>query len=423
MPNLADYLSKNGPLPWRQTLSEFSRVLDSEAGKNLSLPLSTSSFSIDPETKSISINEEAYPRDYKFESPEACLERPCDERSFIYSFGCVLYACLLGSPPFKETKVERLKEMQICETPLPLSIRSIKNDFPPELAELIDKALQKDPQLRFEDRTSLVSAMNDIASNAVEIESESKPAQKPVLKVLAVMAALPVLSFGLSHNFFTQKLIADSHPSKKQPYHLSIESGDYRSQMEFEGNKLEPEKGQKPIQILNLLTRKIMFATTKRKSFKEALEEAVRRKLDLKGADLSNQDLSGVNLHGARLSKSFFSKCNLKNANLYACFLDGAIFDECNMENCMLQDVQADQTDFSKSNLSSSKMMNGFFLRANFQYCNLSKCDFTNAKLNQAKVDFADFTDAVLNNVSRSFPTWESAKVTKEQLDKTIVVK
>lgn len=422
MQTITEYLLKNGPISWAECLSAFSLLLDSEAGKSLELPVNTNSFLIEETSKNISVNPQRASADFAFESPEAALDRPCDERSFVYSMGCVLYACLSGSAPFKETKVDRLKELQISEMPLPLYMRSLKNDFPLELTNLVEKSIAKNPQQRFQDRASLVQAMKEISSE-IKPQTTAVAEKKSVTGILVAMAALPILSFGLSHNFFTQKLIADSHPTARQPYHLSIESSDYRAQMEFGENKLEPAKGEKPIQILNFLTKKIMFATTKRKNFKEALEEAVRRQLDLKGADLSNQDLTGANLHGARFSKAFFTKSKLKNANLYSCFIDGAIFNDCEMENCMLQEVHADQTEFTRSKLSGSTLVNGFFLQANFENCDLSKCNLTNAKLNQANLTKADLTDAVLDGVSRSPQTWESAKVTKAQLDKTDLIK
>jgi serine/threonine protein kinase len=384
----------------------------------LALPLNLASFQIDESTNEISLWQSPSENDFAYQSPEFCLERPTDERSVVYSLGCVLYACMTGAPPFVDKSDVRLSELQVSEEPRPVSKRILNESLPEELDALIDKAMRKNPKKRFADSKTLGLELEKLQSNSILY----KPNKQSVSKFLALCALAPIISFSLSHNSYTQKLIADSHPQARHPYHLSLDSSDYRLQMEFDDNKIEPDKSKKQIQIINLMTKKIMFATTKRKTFKEAVEEAVRRQLDLKGADFSGQDLSGANLHGAKFAKAFFIDSKLNNVNFYSCFLDGADFRDATMNNCMLGDVHAVQANFAGANLSGSQMLNSFFLQSNFMDANLSRCDLTNSKLNQAKMVRADLTGAVTKNASRSAEFWDGAKVTEAQLEDMIMV-
>lgn len=421
MQNLKTYIDSNGPMPWATCAKAFAQLLTKEPNQEsekLALPLNLASFQIDESTNEISLWQSPSENDFAYQSPEFCLERPTDERSVVYSLGCVLYACMTGAPPFVDKSVVRLSELQVSEEPRPVSKRILNESLPEELDALIDKAMRKNPKKRFADSKTLGLELEKLQSNSILY----KPNKQSVSKFLALCALAPIISFSLSHNSYTQKLIADSHPQARHPYHLSLDSSDYRLQMEFDDNKIEPDKSKKQIQIINLMTKKIMFATTKRKTFKEAVEEAVRRQLDLKGADFSGQDLSGANLHGAKFAKAFFIGSKLNNVNFYSCFLDGADFRDATMNNCMLGDVHAVQANFAGANLSGSQMLNSFFLQSNFMDANLSRCDLTNSKLNQVKMVRADLTGAVTKSASRNAEFWDGAKVTEAQLKDMIMV-
>ncbi len=421
MQNLKTFIDSNGPMPWATCAKAFAQLLAREPNQEsekLALPLNLYSFQIDESTNEISLWQSPSENDFAYQSPEFCLERPTDERSVVYSLGCVLYACMTGAPPFVDKSGVRLSELQVSEEPRPVSKRILNESLPVELDALIDKAMRKNPKKRFADSKTLGLELEKLQGNPILY----KPNKQSVSKFLALFALAPVISFSLSHNSYTQKLIADSHPQARHPYHLSIDSSDYRLQMEFDDNKIEPDKSKKQIQIINLMTKKIMFATTKRKNFKEAVEEAVRRQLDLKGADFSGQDLSGANLHGAKFAKAFFIGSKLNNVNFYSCFLDGADFRDATMNNCMLGDVHAVQANFSGANLSGSQMQNSFFLQSNFMDANLSRCDLTNAKLNQAKMVRADLTGAITKGANRNVEFWDGAKVTDAQLKDTITL-
>lgn len=70
------------------------------------------------------------------------------------------------------------------------------------------------------------------------------------------------------------------------------------------------------ILITNKYTKEIIFRSTKAKTTKESVKEAILSKTNLSGTDLSGANLLGSNLSGADLS----------GANLLFCKMDKKVF-------------------------------------------------------------------------------------------------
>ncbi len=83
-------------------------------------------------------------------SPEQCSGSVVDKRSDIYSFACVLYEALTGGPPFVgKTAIETISQ-HLSTKPLKLKEASLGHDFPPGWQEVISKALEKEPNNRYQ---------------------------------------------------------------------------------------------------------------------------------------------------------------------------------------------------------------------------------------------------------------------------------
>ncbi len=81
-------------------------------------------------------------------SPEQFQSQPLDRRTDIFSTGVVLYQLLSGTLPFQSSGGEAAVMYRIIhEDPAPLS--SYLQDYPPELDEIIRKALAKNRDLRY----------------------------------------------------------------------------------------------------------------------------------------------------------------------------------------------------------------------------------------------------------------------------------
>lgn len=80
-------------------------------------------------------------------SPEQCLGRELDQRSDIYSLGCLMYEALVGQPPIKGTNSMATLQKQIAEPPASFEQQEIA-DVPPQLVSIVMQTLEKSPEKR-----------------------------------------------------------------------------------------------------------------------------------------------------------------------------------------------------------------------------------------------------------------------------------
>jgi len=85
-----------------------------------------------------------------FTAPEVFQDR-ADERSDVFSLGCVLYTCLAGAPPFAADGDARAGRY--------IPIRRARTDIRPTLAAVVERALAPDPAARFPTARALRTAL------------------------------------------------------------------------------------------------------------------------------------------------------------------------------------------------------------------------------------------------------------------------
>lgn len=91
-------------------------------------------------------------------SPEQAEGQPVDGRTDVYALGSVLYEMLVGRPPFEGETVRAVLAKQLVGT-IP-SIEATRKDLPGHFEATIQRALQKDPEDRFDTVADLAAALS-----------------------------------------------------------------------------------------------------------------------------------------------------------------------------------------------------------------------------------------------------------------------
>jgi serine/threonine protein kinase len=137
-------------------------------------------------------------------SPEQTAGKELDQRSDIYSVGCVLFEALTGAPPFVGKNAIETLIMHTSSLPPTLKQGSLGKVFPEALQAVVDTALAKNPQDRFQDITSfkvaLIQAMEQPKTPASATVEEKKRSRVNKLAVF-VTCLIAVLT---SAWFFTK---------------------------------------------------------------------------------------------------------------------------------------------------------------------------------------------------------------------------
>jgi len=97
-------------------------------------------------------------------SPEQAMGRPVDQRSDVYSLGVVLYELLTGELLFRTR--DRLRALELVRTEAVPPILERAPDLPDELAHIVDKALARSPDQRWESAREMQSALANFLHRA-----------------------------------------------------------------------------------------------------------------------------------------------------------------------------------------------------------------------------------------------------------------
>jgi len=102
-------------------------------------------------------------------SPEQCSGAAIDQRSDVYSLGCVLFEALTGTPPFAGSNALRTMMLHVNNSAPPLREAALGAEFPLPLEHVVSKMLAKEPSARYADM-SLVARDIFVACGACEQE-------------------------------------------------------------------------------------------------------------------------------------------------------------------------------------------------------------------------------------------------------------
>ena len=86
-------------------------------------------------------------------SPEQVRGEALDSRTDLFSLGCVLYEITTGRPAFSGSTPGTIHEAILNRAPVPVG--RVNPESPPRLEEVVNKALEKDPKLRYQHASEL----------------------------------------------------------------------------------------------------------------------------------------------------------------------------------------------------------------------------------------------------------------------------
>ncbi len=178
---LKNYMSRKGKLPVREAVSfteQILRALDHAHSKgiihrdikpqNIMLlkngMIKVADFGIAklPSAETVTVTDKAIGTVY-YISPEQASGKPIDPRSDLYSVGVMLYEMVTGTLPFSADSPVSVALMQIHNTPRPP--RALCPELPLGLQQIILRAMEKDPDRRYQSAREMLRHIVALKNN------------------------------------------------------------------------------------------------------------------------------------------------------------------------------------------------------------------------------------------------------------------
>src|SRR5580704_3969966 len=150
-------------------------------------------------------------------SPEQVLGNPLDPRTDLFSFGVVLYEMATGALPFRGDSTAAIYDAILHVAPAP-PVR-LNPDVPPELERIIDKALEKDRDLRYQSAGELQADLKRLRrdSGSGRTSIAQSPVAVPSFASLRTMVMVFVVLAVAAGAFLTWKRLNTKNDLDRLP--------------------------------------------------------------------------------------------------------------------------------------------------------------------------------------------------------------
>ncbi|WP_321401915.1 protein kinase domain-containing protein [Maridesulfovibrio sp.] len=173
-------------------------------------------------------------------SPEQIRGEMVNESSDIYSMGVVMYYLLTGKRPFKGNTPQLTAMMHINDQP-PTFEEMGSTDIPPQLEQVVQKCLNKNPKDRYENCTAVATELKEILESWDSPAASSKKGGQGISKGLIAGIAVIIVGIAAAAFFFISKGQEPTPPAKPKTAQIEIDSPAKQAEPEPAPKKVQPE--------------------------------------------------------------------------------------------------------------------------------------------------------------------------------------
>jgi len=155
----------------------------------------------------------------RYMSPEQAEGKEIDERSDIFSLGVVLYEMLAGETPFAAERAEAVVHRIIHEAAPPICLQ--RPDCPATLGEIVDRALSKKPEERYQRTSDLAADLRkflrvptppeDAPTQSMEAPRQPRRRWAIVAVAIVLMAVLGALFLAPIRGLWSPRIPTEKH--------------------------------------------------------------------------------------------------------------------------------------------------------------------------------------------------------------------
>jgi serine/threonine protein kinase len=131
---------------------------------------------------------ETVPGTPQFLAPELLEGEAPGLRTDVYAMGVLLFEMFTGRVPFDDNDTAKLVRRVLTEKPP--KIETLRPDLPPELRDILERAIARDPEARFPDAAALADAISAFEGQALDrVLAEVSVTRAKMVKLMVILEA------------------------------------------------------------------------------------------------------------------------------------------------------------------------------------------------------------------------------------------